>query len=144
MILPDLLLDKFKNVLLIDDDDIVNSINKVMIDHAKFAEKVTAKTSVDAAMEYLSSVDSESFPDVIFLDLDMPVKNGWDFLEEFKNLEGRNRAKLVVLTSSISTKDETRAKEFDEIVAYVPKPLSPELIHQIHVKHIGSPFLFGK
>ncbi|MEM9341267.1 MAG: response regulator [Bacteroidota bacterium] len=136
MILPDLVLEKFKNVLLIDDDDLVNSMNIVMIDHAKFAKKVVAKTSVTEALSFLrNSCEREDFPEVIFLDLNMPYMDGWDFMDEFKKIDPKPHTRVVMLTSCISTKDEKKAKSMGEIVAYVPKPLSPELLHQIHLKH---------
>ncbi|MEM8939725.1 MAG: response regulator [Bacteroidota bacterium] len=123
-------------MLLVDDDDLVNSINTVMIDHAKFAKKVIAKTSVTEAVSFLQkSCKREEFPEMIFLDLNMPYEDGWDFMDELKKIDHNPQTKVVMLTSCISTKDEKRAKSMEEIVAYVPKPLSPELLHQIHLKH---------
>ncbi|MEM0940670.1 MAG: response regulator [Bacteroidota bacterium] len=138
MILPDLVLEKFKSVLLIDDDDLVNSMNMVMINRARFAEKVIAKNSVTEALSFLQkSSERENLPEMIFLDLNMPYKDGWDFMDEFKKIDHKSHTKVVMLTSYISIKDEKRAKSMEEIVAYIPKLLSPELLHQIHLKALG-------
>ena len=123
---------KFKKVLLIDDDEIVNSINQVIIKHAKFAEEVVALTGVSQAIEFLKAEDANGgVPDVIFLDLNMPDRNGWDFMDEFTQLEIKT-PKVVMLTSSISIKDEKKAKSSEDIAAYVSKPLSPEILDKIY------------
>lgn len=123
---------KFKKVLLIDDDEIVNSINQVIIKHAKFAEEVVALTGVSQAIEFLKKEYANGgAPEVIFLDLNMPDRNGWDFMDEFTQLEIKT-AKVVMLTSSISLKDEKKAKSSEDIAAYVSKPLSPEILNKIY------------
>jgi len=77
-------LKKFKKVLLVDDDDIVNSINSIIIKHARFADEVESINNVSHAIEFLGKTkDSKDRPEVIFLDLNMPDKDGWDFMEEY-------------------------------------------------------------
>ncbi|GAB4232759.1 MAG: response regulator [Ekhidna sp.] len=127
----------FEKVLLIDDDDIVNSINSVIIKHAKFAREVVAYTTVAAAIAYLSEVETP--PEVIFLDLNMPNLNGWDFMDEFGKTSRKGRTKVVMLTSSISLKDEKKAKTLDDVAAYISKPLSPELLKQIYEDFLSQP-----
>lgn len=127
-------LETFKKVLLIDDDDIVNSINKVIIKHAKFAEEVVSLTTVPEAIDFLSKNDI--LPEIIFLDLNMPDLNGWDFMDEFSKLELQG-TKVIMLTSSISLKDEQRAKATEEITAFISKPLSPELLESIYSHHLS-------
>lgn len=129
---------KFKKVLLIDDDEIVNSINQVIIKHAKFAEDVVALTGVTDAIEFLrKSRDNDGVPEVIFLDLNMPDRNGWDFMDEFNQLD-IHETKVVMLTSSISLKDENKAKNSNEIAAFVSKPLSPEMLDKIYEESLQN------
>ena len=124
-------------MLLIDDDDIVNSINSVIIKHAKFAGDVQAINTVSDAIDFLSSTKgSDESPDIVFLDLNMPDQNGWDFIEEYEKLEISQEVKVIMLTSSISTKDEERAAESDCITAFISKPLSPELLDSIYESHL--------
>lgn len=129
---------KFRKVLLIDDDEIVNSINQVIIKHAKFAEDVVALTDVTDAISFLrNSRDNGGVPEVIFLDLNMPDRNGWDFMDEFNQL-GIKDTKVVMLTSSISLKDENKAKVSKDIAAFVSKPLSPEMLDRIYEESLLS------
>ena len=129
---------KFRKVLLIDDDEIVNSINQVIIKHAKFAEDVVALTGVTEAIDFLrTSQKNGAIPEVIFLDLNMPERNGWDFMDEFNQLNIKE-TKVVMLTSSISIKDENKAKTSDDIAAFVSKPLSPEMLDRIYEENLKN------
>ena len=130
-------MEKFKKVLLVDDDDIVNSINSVIIKHARFADEVESINNVPNAIEFLSKTkDSEDRPEVIFLDLNMPDKDGWDFMEEYEKLEMNGATKVIMLTSSISAKDEERASSTSHITAFISKPLSPELLENIYESYL--------
>ncbi|SNS95073.1 Response regulator receiver domain-containing protein [Ekhidna lutea] len=124
--------------MLIDDDDIVNSINSVIIKHAKFADEVDTINNVPNALEFLNEAKSKgNSPDVIFLDLNMPGLDGWDFMDEYEKLEIKESSKVVMLTSSISSKDEERAASSNYITAFISKPLSPELLESIYESHLA-------
>ncbi len=130
-------METFNKVLLIDDDDIVNSINSVIIKHAKFANHVESINNVPGAIELLNQAKSNSdTPDVIFLDLNMPDQDGWDFIEEYEKLNMNGSTKVIMLSSSISAKDEERASSSKCITAFISKPLSPELLENIYESHL--------
>lgn len=120
-------------VLLIDDDEIVNSINKVMIQHAQFAKEIMVESMAPLALESIKHLNlNNKLPDVIFLDVNMPEMDGWDFMEEYKKIEMMGTApKVIMLTSSINPKDEKRASSIELVTAYLTKPLSPELLEAI-------------
>ena len=130
---------KFKKVLLVDDDDIVNSINSVIIKHARFADEVESINNVQHAIDFLNRTkNSSDRPEVIFLDLNMPDQDGWDFMEEYEKLGMNGQVKVIMLTSSISSKDEERASSSKQIAAFVSKPLSPELLENIYENYLGE------
>ncbi|WP_420317563.1 response regulator [Ekhidna sp.] len=130
-------MERFKKVLLVDDDDIVNSINSVIIKHAKFADEVETINNVPNAIEFLNKAKSNGeSPDIIFLDLNMPDYDGWDFMEEYEKLGMNGGTKVIMLTSSISAKDEERASSSKQIAAFISKPLSPELLYKIYDDHL--------
>jgi CheY-like chemotaxis protein len=132
-------LEKFKKVLLIDDDEIVNSINKVIIQHAKFASEITSKTFAGDAIDYLKGEQSSNdLPDIIFLDVNMPEMDGWDFIDEFEKLDlNTTKPKIVMLTSSINPRDEQRANAARQVTAFISKPLSPELLDSIYTNYLS-------
>src|SRR5687767_12509529 len=101
---------KYPSVMLIDDNEIDNFINQKMIEGSHFAERVYVHTSSKSALEfYLNLVRSEGipeelFPSVIFLDINMPIMDGFQFLDEFGKIPLKNRGnvKIVMLTTSIN------------------------------------------
>ena len=128
--------NKFNIVLLIDDNDIDNFINERMITTNQFSTRVVVKNSGELALQYLREhVDSiENLPQVIFLDLNMPVMDGFGFLEEFEKLPSNilSYSKVIVLSSSISPEDINRASTNPLVVKYVNKPLNEKYLDAIN------------
>jgi CheY-like chemotaxis protein len=96
---------------------------------------VVVKFSADAALDYLREVstDPAQVPDVIFLDLNMPVKDGFGFLADFANLNEnvKSKSKVIVLSSSISPDDINRASVNPHVYKYLNKPLSEKYLEVI-------------
>ncbi len=128
---------KYKNVMLVDDSEIDNMINERMITSSFFAETVTVKTSGESALDYLKTYngDQEYFPKVLFLDLNMPVMDGFDFLDEFDKLSPdiKNHCKIIVLSSSISSDDINKASINQYVSKYLNKPLNDRYLEAIHL-----------
>ena len=126
---------KFKRVLLIDDNEIDNFINERIISSSNFSESCVVKTSTDAAIEYLNSISGqiEILPQIIFLDLNMPVKDGFAFLDLFNSIDAKTRdyCKIVVLSSSISPEDINKASSNPHVIRYLNKPLSDKYLEAI-------------
>ncbi len=125
---------RFKKVLLIDDNEIDNFINERMISASNFSAEVIVKNSTDESLIYLQSLsDVTEFPEVIFLDLNMPGKDGFSFLSEFENLnEGlKSNCKIIVLSSSISPEDINKASTNKFVYKYVNKPLNEKYLNAI-------------
>jgi CheY-like chemotaxis protein len=105
-----------------------------MITSSHFSEVVIVKNSADAALDYLKTISSsEEFPQVIFLDLNMPIKDGFEFMVEFEGFseEFKNASKIIVLSSSISPDDINRASTNPHVSKYVNKPLSEKYLDAI-------------
>lgn len=123
-----------KHAYLIDDDDVINMINTKIIKIGKLAEKVTAFTDAKEALAYLKDLwvtNPADFPDIIFLDINMPDMDGWDFLAHFKNFpEGAlAKCKVVMLTSSIDIFDIKKARLYTQVVDYIIKPLQVKMLN---------------
>jgi CheY-like chemotaxis protein len=128
---------KYDSVLLIDEDDIDNFINERMITTSNFAKRVVVKTSAISALEYLKEIaPSGNYPKIIFLDLNMPIMDGFGFLEEFDKLAKQYPAlaetsKIIVLSSSISPADINKASTNPYVIKYLNKPLSEKYLDAI-------------
>src|SRR5688500_19901970 len=99
---------KYHTVMLIDDNEIDNLINQKMIEAASIAENIYTHTGAKSAIEFLRNMEKlevadKVLPDVIFLDIDMPLMDGFQFLDEFEKLSNvaKKKCKIVLLTSSI-------------------------------------------
>jgi CheY-like chemotaxis protein len=128
--------NRFRKVLLIDDNEIDNFINERMISSSHFSEEVIVKTSTDEAIAYLRSLTaSDDFPRIIFLDLNMPGRDGFEFLKDFESLDPslKDIARIVVLSSSISPEDIDKASTNPHVFKYVNKPLSEKYLDAIEL-----------
>jgi len=97
---------KLNSVLLLDDNAATNFINRKFVRMAGCTEKIVDFQSGDTALEYLK-MNKEVLPDLIFLDINMPIMNAWEFLEEFQNLieKKEERPAVVLLSTSLSPID---------------------------------------
>ncbi|GLB49177.1 response regulator [Neptunitalea lumnitzerae] len=124
-----------RHVLLVDDDPATNFINRKIITDSGCADIITTVTSAEAALEFLvSTKESEKDqPDLILLDINMPGMNGWEFLEEYKDLDEEQKAKIVIvmLTTSLNPDDEERARKNPLVNGFKNKPLNPIAIKDI-------------
>lgn len=126
---------KIKEILLVDDSKGTNSLNKMLLSHFEVAEKITSVLSGELALDYLkTSVESRrTIPDLIFLDFNMPVMDGLQFLEAYDNLEEDIKPnKIIVLLSSfMRANDIERVKGFSTVLDWEMKPLTEEKIFRI-------------
>ncbi len=105
---------KLNCILLVDDDESCNEFHQIIIEKVGCAEKVEVANDGEEALAFLrSSINGiHPKPDLVFLDINMPGMNGWEFLEEYKKMEGEINAKIVVmLTTSLNPNDKIRAEE---------------------------------
>jgi len=130
------LIFKFDRVLLVDDNDIDNFINERMITTSGFSKTVIVKNSAQGALDYLKSIEDNpaQLPQAIFLDLNMPVMDGFGFLTEFENFsdEVRRTCKIIVLSSSISPEDINRASTNPYVQKFLNKPLSEKYLSAVN------------
>lgn len=133
-------LTKYGRVLLIDDDQIDNFINERMITSTNFAREVIVKNAASDALAYLKTLleEEDALPEIIFLDLNMPIMDGFQFLEEYSKLvekheKLRAHSKIMVLSSSISEADIDKASSNPFVFRYLNKPLSEKYLQAINL-----------
>lgn len=128
---------KYNYVLLIDDNDLDNFINQKTIEVSYFSNKIYVNSGSKSALEFLKNLEiskqSNVFPEVIFVDLNMAMIDGVQFIENFKQLmpDKFKSVKVVVLTSSIMPSDKDRVTKLSKDILFLNKPLTKEILDQI-------------
>ncbi len=130
---------KYGNVMLIDDNELDNFINEKTIEANHFAKKIYMNTSAKSALEFLNNLIimgkeyENTFPQVIFIDINMPMMDGFQFIEYFKKSDSENilNPKLVILTSSVYHEDKHKAMALSEDIMFLNKPLTGEMLNII-------------
>jgi CheY-like chemotaxis protein len=112
---------------IIDDDEIFQFTLTRIINHNKQAEKVITFSDGEKAIQYLTDnkAINENIPDIIFLDLNMPIMDGWQFMEEYASVKTKIKKKVNIFmwSSSINPIDIERASKICEISDYIIKPM---------------------
>src|SRR5687768_10469891 len=108
----------FNCVLLVDNDEPTNFLHKMIIEKHGCAETIEVAESAMKALAFLTQKVNDCYanPDIIFLDSNMPVMDGWDFMEEYEMLpeEQKGNVVIVMLTTSLNPADKKKASEFPE------------------------------
>jgi CheY-like chemotaxis protein len=116
-----------KNILLIDDDFTFNYIARVMLERNQNVEAVsTALNGREAIRELSNAVNAGApLPDLIFVDINMPVMNGFQFIKAFREMDlpGKDKVSLIMVTSSMDPRDVEEARSLG-VDQYYSKPLS--------------------
>lgn len=123
---------------IIDDDPIQALLLERMLHKQQLCNRLYIFKNGQEAFDHLKSLVStpEQFPDVILLDINMPVMDGWGFLEEFKNMRPHIGKKILLymISSSIWQEDIERAKSYSEVTDYIVKPVTMDELSQLMSK----------
>jgi CheY-like chemotaxis protein len=128
-------------ILLIDDDEPTNFLNKLTIEQAGCARHIRIAQGGQAALDYLrGSPDEWVRPDLIFLDINMPAMDGWEFLAQYRTLPPEKKADtvLIMLTTSLNPDDEKRTMAIPEVFGFEHKPLNQAGLEKLLNKYFGN------
>ena len=117
-----------KTIWVVDDDNIYQIIvNKIIQKSEMFSAISSFKNGKDAINAVSNSLNNiESFPDIILLDINMPIMDGWEFMEELQVLKPSINKQIIVyiVSSSIAVEDKNKAKSYPDILGYLSKPVN--------------------
>lgn len=119
------------DVIVIDDDAVVLFLHKLLIQKSELPSSVQDFQGAEAALKYLKQRQSSN-PLLIFLDINMPDCNGWEFLEKLFSVPNNERIYVVMVTSSINESDRSKARQFSHVIDYREKPLSQSACEEIY------------
>lgn len=128
-------------ILCVDDDPITLMLCKMVINRSEFAKEIITAQNGEEALHYfddlkLNNLGSEikNYPRLIFLDLNMPVMGGWEFLDHFTKEDYGNdfkNCKVIVLSSTIDPADIAKARTYPMVLDFLSKPISKEMLEDL-------------
>ncbi len=125
-----------QKVLCIDDDPISVMLCRKVISRCMFAEKTDAANNGENALQYLEVIletEGSIYPEIILLDLNMPIMNGWEFLENYER-DFASRycdTKIVILSSTIDPEDVKKSLQFSTVLTFISKPITVDSLKEI-------------
>ncbi len=121
--------------MLVDDNDTDNFLSKKIMEHVNFSENILIKNTGKSALEYLhqNQNDLDKIPDIIFLDINMPIVDGFVFLYEYENFPPQlhEKVKVVVLSSSNNKRDINQFLNNRFVHQFISKPLSEKALMEL-------------
>ena len=128
-------------ILCIDDDAITLMLCKKVISKTGFSKETETAHNGEEALKYFDAIkktgiNNHTLPQLIFLDLNMPVMGGWEFLDSFCNTEyiEFNQTPIIVLSSTIDPEDLERTKKYPMVIDFLSKPISTSMLEYLNNK----------
>lgn len=129
----------FRSVMVIDDDRLMHELFNYMLERGKFARTIHNYLHAEDALQFLQETAAKNpsdLPQLIFLDINMPFMNGWEFIEQYNLLNKTYEpgTRLFLLSSSVDPFDRERSKTFSVIEDFISKPISKKILEEIGMK----------
>lgn len=122
-------------ILLVDDDPDDNFLHQLVIEDSGLCDQVRVTTTGMEALQYLTDVAHPEYvrPDIILTDINLPGMNGFEFMEQYQQLDEslKSRLAVLVLSTSLNPRDTKQAALYPEIKGYYAKPLTTKLLQAI-------------
>ncbi len=127
-------------VMLVDDNDTDNFISKRIIEITKFANRVEVKNSGKSALDYLrdNQDNIDNLPNLIFLDINMPIVDGFVFLYEFEKFSDviKDKCKVIILSSSDNKRDIDKIVNNNHVIKFITKPLTETALEEVKINNL--------
>ena len=122
---------KINIACIIDDDPIFVRVVQKMMDVVDFCEDIQIYNNGKEAVDILKDMNASDSPEIIFLDINMPVMNGWGFLDSFHSLSLPPRTRVYVVSSTIDPAEIEKARSYPFVTDFVEKPMTVEILKGI-------------
>lgn len=130
-------------ILLVDDDPVVQYLHKTVLSSCNYpAQEMFSNGKL--ALDYILEEDNKEIVFLVLLDINMPIMNGWEFLEELNKTNTLSKVKVVVVTSSIDQSDKEKAEGHHCVFGFLEKPLLENHVNDLKFKDEEISFFFNQ
>lgn len=117
--------------LIVDDDSIIIFIHKKLVGRCGFPIAPETYLNGREALDNLMASADESTPSLILLDINMPVMSGWEFLDAIQDKPFAKHMKVAMVTSSVDASDKLKAKTYDQVIGFLEKPITVDMLNDL-------------
>lgn len=121
-------------VVIVDDDSVVLFLHNLLIEKSILPSAEGSFKNGKEALDYISHDGVHQTPYLVLLDINMPVMNGWDFLEAIQKTDFKDNVYVAMVTSSINSNDVEHARQYPQVIDYLEKPLCKESCEELYAK----------
>ncbi len=125
-------------VAVVDDDNIILFLHKKILQKEKFQESPHTFNSAKKALDFFDTIHDSAKPILLFLDINMPVMNGWDLLEVIHQENFEKEVHVVMVTSSVDASDKEKAFSYSKVIDFVEKPLDEQVLQRLKLRFLQS------
>lgn len=123
---------QFNEVYIIDDDRIFVLVTKKMMENISFAQKITIFPNGQEAINHINQLQNiTDLPNLIFLDINMPVMDGWEFLDAYSKISSKNKIPIYLVSSSIDQQEIDKSQTYDCINKFISKPINQTILNDV-------------
>lgn len=119
-------------VVIVDDDAVVLFLHNVLVERSVLPSPCGTLKNGKEALDFIDQSDVKKIPYLILLDINMPVMNGWEFLDALQEKDFKENIFVAMVTSSINSNDINTAKKYPQVIEYVEKPLKKEVCQTLN------------
>lgn len=125
-------------VAVVDDDNIILFLHKKILQKEKFQESPHVFNSAKKALDFFDKIPDSAKPILLFLDINMPVMNGWDLLDVIHQENFEKEVHVVMVTSSVDASDKEKAFSYSKVIDFVEKPLDEQALQRLKLRLLQS------
>jgi len=125
-----------KHLLLVDDSEVTNYLHTFLFVDMNIAEEIHSVLNGQEALDYIRTCSKEEQPDLILLDINMPLMDGFEFLDHFENLDVNKSIVILMVSTSVMPRDIERSKQFKQVSGFIGKPLTKEKILNLQAEYL--------
>lgn len=125
-------------IAVVDDDNIILFLHKKILQKEEFQESPHTFNSAKKALDFFDKLPDNAKPVLLFLDINMPVMNGWDLLEVIHQDGFDKEVHVVMVTSSVDASDKEKAFSYSKVIDFVEKPLDEQALQRLKLRFLQS------